>query len=182
MSFSSGDMTVAVPRHKRTLCCASQTVTLAANPTYVFKIVGIGSFLPIRILRIGLNIFQGTGAIVDMQLNLLSTDLTGGTSSSASIIKYDSTLSSASASPKTYTANPTGGGALVGIIRAVKLTVPAATPTGTTQGDYVFDFTNNYAQELTLKSSSEIIGLTFLGTTFTSAIMCLWAEWTEETP
>ncbi len=151
-----------------------------ATPTYILSLTG-SSTKTLRLLRMGISATQTTAGIINIQVNKLSSALTGGTPvAPTGIIPFDSTSPAASGVPKTWTANPTGGGALVGAIRNVRLTVPAPAVAGAAQNQYIFDFTANYSQNVYIRGTAEVVGLSLLSVTLTGGSVACWVEWTEE--
>lgn len=179
MPISVGDTTVS-DGYKATYAASWAAFAPVATPTNVLSITGSAT-KTIRILRIGISATQTTAGIINIQLNKLSSALTGGTPvAPTGIVPFDSTSPAATATPRTYTANTTGGGALTGIIKNVKFTVPLAAVAGAAQNEYIFNFTSNYSQEVVIRGTSEVVSLTLLGVTLTGGSICTWVEWTEE--
>lgn len=179
MPIAVGDFTVS-DGYKRTYAASWAAFTPAATPTNILSITGSAT-KTIRILRIGISATQTTAGIINVQLNKLSSALTGGTPvAPTGIVPFDSASPAATATPRTYSANTTGGGAVVGFIKNVKLTVPVVAVLGAAQNEYVFDFTKNYSQDVVIRGTSEVVSLTLLGVTLTGGSISIWVEWTEE--
>lgn len=179
MAISVGDTTVS-DGYKATYAASWAAFAPVATPTNIFSITGSAT-KTIRILRIGISATQTTAGIINIQLNKLSSALTGGTPvAPTGIVPFDSNSPAATATPRTYTANTTGGGAVVGFIKNVKFLVPVVAATGAAQNEYVFNFTNNFSQDVVVRGTSEVVSLTLLGVTLTGGSVSTWVEWTEE--
>ncbi len=179
MAIAVGDTTVS-DGYKATYAASWAAFAPVATPTNILSITGSAT-KTIRIIRIGISGTQTTGGIINIQLNKLSSALTGGTPvAPTAIVPFDSTSPAATATPRTYTANTTGGGAVVGLIKNVKLTVSAVATSGAAQGEYIFNFANNFSQDIVIRGTSEVVSLTLLGVTLTGGSISTWVEWTEE--
>ncbi len=179
MAISVGDITLK--SYKRTYASTFINFTAATTPTTVLVIPGvIASVTVVKVTRIGISATQTTASIVNMQLHKLSSALTGGTTGIPIPAQYDSRSASSFSAIRKYTANPTGGGIVLGLVRNVKFTIPGSSVVGAKQNEYIFDFVTNYSEGLTLRGTSEILALSFLGATITGLALSMWVEWTEE--
>lgn len=179
MPIAVGNTTVS-DGYKATYAASWAAFAPATSPTNILSITGSAT-KTIRILRIGISATQTTAGIINIQLNKLSSALTGGTPvSPTGVVPFDSASPAATATARTYSANTTGGGAVVGLIKNVKLTVPVVAAVGAAQNEYIFNFTSNYSKDLVIRGTSEVVSLTLLGVTLTGGSISTWVEWTEE--
>lgn len=179
MSISIGDITIS-DGFRATYCASWAAFAPVATPTNILSLTGSAT-KTIRLLRIGISATKTTAGIIDVQVNKYSSALTGGTPvAPTGVVSFDSTSPAATATPRTWTANSTGGGALVGAIKNTKITVPVAAVAGAAQNTYVFEFANNFSQDIYIRGTAEVVALTLLGVTLTGGSVALWVEWTEE--
>jgi hypothetical protein len=159
----------------RTYSSGSISVALAALTTDFFTITGSGT-QTIKITRIGVYL-TGGGLTVNAQIVKRSTANTLGTSSVLTNVPNDSNFAAATATVRTYTANPTLG-TLVGIVRAKKVVTPLATSTTDTQG-IVFEFGEANGAPIVLRGTSQVLAVNLNGVTGATNAS-VWVEWTEE--
>ncbi len=179
MAISVGDLSIS-DGYRATYVASWAAFTPAASPTSVLSLTGSAT-KTLRLLRIGFSATQTTAGIINVQVNKLSSALTGGTPAApTSIVAFDSTDPAATASAVTYTANTTGGGAVVGALKNAKITVPVVAVAGAGQNEFIFNFANNYSKDAIIRGTSQVVALTLLGVTLTGGSICTWIEWTEE--
>ncbi len=179
MPISVGSITIS-DGFRRTYVASWAAFTPAATPTNILSLTG-SSTKTIRLLRLGISATQTTAGLINVQINKYSSALTGGTPvSPTGIVPFDSTSPAATATAVTYSANTTGGGAVVGILKNFKMTVPVAAATGAAQNQYICEFNNAYSQDVYVRGVNEVVALTLLGVTLTGGSVSLWIEWTEE--
>ncbi len=105
------------PNSKTVYAAAGVGLALAATPTNIATLTGSSSKL-VKLLRLGLSLkctALGT-TLLDVLLQKFSSALTGGTPVALTMTPMDSNNAAASALAQNWTANSTGGGALVGNI------------------------------------------------------------------
>lgn len=179
MAVTNGNVTIS-DGYKATYVASWAAFAPVSSATHIFSLSGSAT-KTIRVLRLGMSATRTTAGTFDIQINKLSSALTGGTPAAPTgIVPYDSTSAAATATALTYTANPTGGGVLVGSIHNAKLVIPTTAPVGAAQNEIIFSFCNNFSQDVVLRGTAQCIGLTFLGVTLTGGSVCIWVEWTEE--
>ncbi len=160
---------------------ATNTFVAAATPTDIFTINGSAT-KTIRILRVGLSATQTTSSEINVTLLKRSAANTGGTSSTLTAVPYDSTNNAATASVKSYTANPTALGSLVGNLQNIKFSVPVVAIGGnaSAQTELIVSFGDRPGQALILRGTSETFALNLNSTTVSGNSFSVWIEWTEE--
>ena len=177
MSLSQGDITASAG-YKATYVASWSSFTPAQA---FFSIQGSATKI-VKVLRIGFSGTQTTASTIIPVLTITDALFPGVGVSVAptGIVPFDSNSPAATATPRTYTANTTGGGAVVGFIKNVKFTVPVAAAASAGQNEYIFNFTSNFSQDVVIRGTSEVVSLTLLGVTLTGGSTSIWVEWTEE--
>lgn len=156
---------------------AAVGLVTTATATDVFTITG-SSTKTIKITRIAFSgsTTAGSGIGFNCQLIKRSTANSGGTSSTLTNVPNDSSNAAATATVRSYTANPTVGTA-VGTIRAIRY---STTATGAVTTQVEWDFGVRPAQPIVLRGTSEVLAINFSSTTITGPIFNFGIEWTEE--
>lgn len=167
---------VTTPKVISTYSASAVAVVPAAAATDVFTIIGSAS-KTVRIRRISASVTTtaGSGLALTVQLIKRSTANTGGTSTTPTVVPYDSTNAAATAVVRNYTANPTLGTA-VGTV--VSRRARAAT-TGTEVPEAVWIFGGD-TQPIVLNGVAQQLSINFNGATITAPVACFTVEWTEE--
>jgi len=162
---------------RRTYSYATSFVAGTA-PTDVFQIAGAANRI-IRITRVSVSSRTSSGSGIATQFNLIkrSTANSGGTSVSGTPAPHDSADSSALATLRHYTANPTLGTA-VARIRNDRVNLQ---PSDVSMKDVTWEFSGRQAQSIVLRGSSELLCVNMDGTTVVGNITDVDVEWTEET-
>jgi hypothetical protein len=173
---------IPVTRYVRATYSASAVnTTMAATPTDVLTISGAAT-KRITITRLKISGTQTTAAMATVSIVKRSAADTGGTSAALTIVPHDSNNPTSQATVLGWTANPTGLGASVGVLRTYKLFLPATA--GTTPFnpivDLDFSHTNGFSQGIVLHSTAEILAINFNGVTLTGNSMCIDIEWFED--
>lgn len=109
-----------------------------------------------------------------------STANSGGTSAALTEVPHDSSMSAATATGLSYTANPTTG-TLVGNVGAQMLTTSEAASLTGNAGLVRFQFgEDGWTQPLVLRGTSQVFALNGAGASFASgtALTC-WVTWSE---
>lgn len=135
----------------------------------------------IRVIRFGYSGTEATAAAYkDLVLSVRSVATTSGTSTTATVVPYDSSDAAGTAIFRGYTVSPTAGTA-VGTIAVAKAFNPiTGTPaTGVTQT--IWDFGTRPSRAVVLRGVAQCLALTFNGATPSNAgSHDIWVEWTEE--
>jgi|SRR6185312_1890954 len=158
---------------KATYSAVITGITPASSATDLFTITGSGTKI-VRIRSLTVYGSQTTGGVVPISLIKRSSANTGGTSSTASAIAFDSTDPSATATVQSYTANPTTGTA-VGILNYDAPFVPNVI-------DQLLEYGFSYqpTQVYTLNSASELLAVNLNANTVTGGSFTFKITWTEE--
>jgi hypothetical protein len=163
-----------VDLNKRTY--SATNVFNAANlATDIFTITGSAT-KTVRINRIRIKATQTTAGVGNIYLLRRSTANTAGTSTTLTNTTHDSTNVAATATVRSYTANPTLG-TLVGNLRIEKLFIST---TSTTPTEALFEFGNRPGQCIVLRGITEVLAVNLNGVTFTGNSFAISIEWTEE--
>lgn len=154
-------------------------LAVATSANLIFTLTGSATKI-IRVTRLELS---GTCATTAKDINFFiakySTAASGGTTGTApTIAPYDSTSSAASATIAVYTADPTAGTS-VGNIRAGNLFM-AVTGSTTATGLYIAEFGNRPSQAVTLRGTSQQLGISLNGENTATSVMDIFIEWTED--
>lgn len=161
---------------KATFRACWSALSLAGAPTDVINMQGSAT-KTIRITKIFLSANATFAAIIPVQMIRRSAANTGGTSTTPTIAKHDTTNVAATAVVRTYTANPTVG-AVVATLVARKMIVSSGTNTPV---DLEEQFADRPAQTIVLRGTSDFISISFGGTTVNTGSCSGYIEWTEET-
>lgn len=152
-------------------------VPLSTGATDLFTLYGSAS-KTIRITHLSI-IGTATG-FTDVPLSVIkrSAANTGGSSSAPSIAPHDSNNAVATATPLAYTANPTGLGASVAIIRASNLGLSAVATVF--PSPLTWDFTIRNTQAIVLRGVAQGLAINFNSTAVVGGSVSVEIEWTEE--
>ena len=161
-----------------TYAAATANFTYAANGTDIFTITGSNSKV-VKIKHISVDGTQTATATRTVSLIKRSSQNVGGTFTNLTAVPYDSFNESATATVRYYTANPTTLGTTVGALHTEKLIIPS---TGATVEDSLVWSTIEATtmQDITLRSSNEVLALNFGGVTSAGNLMNVDVVWTEE--
>lgn len=147
----------------------------AASATDIFTITGSAT-RTVRVTEIWLQGTITTAGAVVAQLVKRSAANTGGTSTAPTRVPHDSANPAATATVLAYTANPSGLGALVGIVRPTREMVLA--PASVSSAPRLpFNFTG---MDVVLRGTSEVLALNLNGVTVTGGNFAAWVTWVEE--
>lgn len=160
---------------------ATNTFATALLSTDIFTIIGSAT-KTIKIVSIGISATQSTQSIVNLTLLKRSTDNIGGTSTILTNVPLDSTNAVSTASIKSYTANPTVLGTLIGNTHRTKFLIPTILvgATATAQTEMLYEFGEGSGQTLTLRGISELFAINLNATTIAGNSFSIWIKWTEE--
>jgi len=161
--------------YKSTYVATATGVASASSCTDLFTIYGSSS-KTVRVNRIIISGTQTTGGVQDILVIKRSTADSSGTSSTLTNVPLDSNNAAATATVKSYTANPTTGTA-VGTIVSRKVFVSATTAT---PEKLVLEFGKGLGQVPVLRGTSEGLVVNLNGVTVTGGSFSFEVEWTEE--
>ncbi len=149
----------------------------AAAATDIFTITGSATkTIKISLVRCSISTTAGSGIVMNATLLTRSTANTLGTSTTAANVPLDSTNAAATATVRSYTANPTLG-TLVGAVRAKRSFAGTA---GSNQDEAIWDFGNRNGQGLTLRGITQVASVNIQGVTITNPVADCNVEYTEE--
>lgn len=153
----------------------SPTGTLTTD---VFTITGSASkTIKIRQVAVHGSNTGNTNALIILLKR--STASTGGTSTTLTNVAHDSASAAGTAVVKSYTANPTVLGTLVGNITGRLIFMPSISSVNAETGE-VFELVS-LAEPITLRGTSEIMAVNFNGVTLLStSTLYISVTWTEE--
>jgi len=171
---ASGLVVRPLPFETVTYAAVASAFTSAATATDVFVITGSAT----KTIRVNRVIVSGTttsGSPIKITVNLIkrSAANTGGTVVADTEVPYDSTSPAATAVVTHYTANPSGLGASLGVIRSTTTSIQAS---GFTE-IIVWDFKDE--RPLILRGTSEILAVNFNSTSITGSVISITVEWAE---
>lgn len=166
--------------NKQTYSASITNLAMAATPTDVFTITGSAT-KTVKITRIYLTGTQTTGDTSDVLLIKRSTANTAGTSTTPTVVPYDSNNAAGTAVVRAYTANPTLGTA-VGTLASYSMFIPAPQPAN---GNSPFITPDLFAvvrpsQPIVLRGTAQVLAINFNSVTVTGNAMNIIIEWTEE--
>lgn len=155
---------------------AAVTFAPAAAATDVFTITGSAT-KTIRITEIRVTASQTVAASsFPISLIVRSAANTAGTSASVTAVPHDSLDAAATATVKSYTANPSGLGAAVGSVRVERM--EATTSGGAAPPASTFIFGNKPSKAIVLRGTSQLLAVNFNANAAATAQVAI--EWTEE--
>jgi hypothetical protein len=163
---------------KQTYSCGILATAVAATATDFFTIRGSAS-KTIRITRISLSGIATANTSASIELLKYSVAFSGGTPVAGTAVPHDSRNAAATAAIATYTANPTVGTTLVGILRVFTKTFNTAATSSVTEDTTTLDFTNRNEQGIVLRGLNEYVALNLAGVTVTGGVVNVDVTWTE---
>jgi hypothetical protein len=148
-----------------------------ASATDVVTITGSASKV-ITVTRVvfTLSTTSGSGFAYNLSLLKRSTANSGGTSTTATAVPYDSNDAAATAVVRGYTANPTTG-TLVGTIRNLRT---SAVTQGSNTNVITFELGTLSSQSIRLRGTNEVLAINLNATSITGPVIGCSIEWTEE--
>jgi hypothetical protein len=155
---------------------ASAFWTFAASATDIFTITGSASKL-VKIRRITLSFTATSGANATVVVTKRSTANSGGTSVVRDAVPWDSANTAATATVRTYTANPTLG-TLVGNVQTSTVYASGGGTIGSIP--IILDYTGTAQQPMILRGTTQVLGINMNGTTYTGNVARATVIWTEE--
>lgn len=170
--------TVATPQRVATYSATITALTPAASATDFFTITGSASRI-VRVKRVmcfGASTADGTAVVQGIKRSAADT---AGTSTTPTVVPYDSTDGAGTAVVRAYTANPTGVGTSLGVVRAGPLST-AVLASSANAAAMVWDFGGLNTKELVLRGTGQMFALNNGGASFVAgASLTCSAEWTE---
>lgn len=152
--------------------------TVAATATDIFTLTGSST----KTIKIKSVIISGTNTGNTNALIILlkrSTANSGGTSTTLTAVPHDSNSSAATATARSYTANPTIG-TLVGNIMGQLLFLPTLSSTNVS-GNESINYDKIGGQPIILRGTGEVFSVNLNGTSITgTTVMDISVHWTEE--
>ncbi len=174
------------PTSKATYAAGAVGLALAATPTNIATLTGSATKL-VKLLRVGLSLqCSALGvSMLDVLLQKFSSALTGGTPVALTMTPMDSNNAGATALAQNWTANSTGGGALVGNIQVAKIIPQFLGPFTATDfpempmPQIVWDFAGAI-QPPTLRGVAQVLSINLNGGTLVATttydVFMVWSE------
>lgn len=159
-----------------TYSAAITQLATATTATDIATITGSGT-KTIKVLQVVLTATETTSAVRDVFLIKRSTANSGGTSSTITNVPNDSSNAAATATVRSYTANPTLGTS-VGTIRARKTDISATNLVGSSDR-VIWDF-GFMRQPVVLRGTGEVLAINLNGVTWAGSSVNIEIEWIEE--
>lgn len=174
-------ISVPVDGTKATYRAASAAVfSSATTATDICTLTGSAT-KTVRLTKLRVTGVQTTQSEINLFYLKRSTANSGGTSTTLTAVPADSNDAAATATARTYTANPTTG-TLVGNIDSFKFVIPvAAVGANTPQGAPPEEvFGNGPERAIVLRGTGEVFAVNLGSTTVTGGSFLCRFEWTEE--
>lgn len=159
-----------------TYSAAASGFTFAAAPTDVFTLTGSGT-KTVRVKRIALYLSATNAAPVTVDIVKRSTANSAGTSTTQTAVPHDSTSAAATATAKSYTANPTLG-TLVGRVRSYRVVVPQASPLGGATMSPMQEIV--FKNPIILRGTGDVLAINMAAATLAGNVASADIEWSEE--
>ena len=175
----AGNLKVALSEgsDKATYSAAVVNLSPAATATDILTIIGSATKV-VKVTMVRISATQATSGQVDFILAKRSTANTGGTSTLPAIAPLDSNNPAATAVVRSYTANPTALGTLVGNVMAASVPVIATNSTATS--DRVLFESIRPTQPIVLRGVAQTLAVNLNGVTVGTGAITAFIEWTEE--
>lgn len=166
-----------IEREPATYAANAVGIAAAATATDIFTLTGSAT-RTVKVRKIIATGIQTTAGQVLVIALKRSTANAGATTAQTAVPLDSNDDAAASATARTYTANPTTG-TLVGRVMAIRGLVPAAA-TAADQERFVFDFEGKIGKPLTLRGIAEVLAINLNGVTVTGGTFDFSVIWTEE--
>ena len=164
---------------KATYAASITALASAASCTDLFTITGSAT-KTVRITRIEISGQATTAAAAQVVLLVRSSANLTGTSTTPTVVPYDSNSAAGTAVVRAYTVNPGTLGTLVGNIKTA-YTFLAAPATATVASEPLFfDFGVRPAQAIVLRGTAQVFAVNLNAATVTGGAWDINIEWTEE--
>ena len=171
---------IPIDNKSNTYGAGVQGLVVASSATDIFTICGAANIVT-RIASVGVSGRATAAASVDISLVMRSTANTGGTSSTVSATKYDSTYGTASSSVLSYTVNPTlgtnAGGA--NAMLSVRQLFLGNLTTGQPGERAIWTFGDRPSSQLALRGTAQCMAVNMNAQTASGNLMDIYVEWTE---
>lgn len=173
----SGTVTTA-PGAATAVTYSASIVNLAVvtGATDFFTLTGSAS-KTIKITSITISGSAAAAVVVPVLVIRRSAANTAGTSTTPTVVPYDSTFAAGTAVARAYTTNPSALGAVVGTIYTQKIGLPLTS--GPTPVVVNADFGPSFAAPIVLRGTAELLALNLNATAVTTASMNITIEWIE---
>jgi hypothetical protein len=155
---------------------ATAVFTAPASATDIFTITGSAT-KTIKLLSVHLHMTATTGNNATCQLIRRSTANSAGTSTTPTVVRFDTTDPVGTAVVRAYTANPTLG-TTVGTIFTDELYISGGATIGSNPFEY--EYISDVGKPMTLRGTSEVFAINLNGVTFASNVCRANFVWTEE--
>lgn len=162
----------------RTYTAVAYNLNLGTNPTDIFTLSGVTG-KKVRIIALDISGVKTNTGYIDLLAILRSSQNSGGTFTSPTIVSHESTDIAAGSSVKAYTVNPTTLGTSRGIIHAQKLFVPSANASSANSNSS-FDLIKNIGKPITLLSPDELFCINLDGVNVPGGIFNVGISWIED--
>jgi hypothetical protein len=164
---------------KATYMAVSTSFAPGATPQDIFTLTGSAS-KTIRVTRVMVDASATAATVCPIFFTKRSSAHTGGTSASVTAVPVDSASAAATGTVLQWTANSTGGGALVGNLAGYRTVIP--TPASIMTHPLVdFDFSQGPTQAVVLRGTAQVFGVNLAGITAIAGwLFHVTIVWTEE--
>lgn len=164
---------------KATYSASCVKISAVATPTDIFTLTGSAS-KTIRVISVRVNMEATAAQGVFVQLIKRSTADTGGTSAAPNIAPHDSNSAAATATPLSYTANPTLG-STVAVVDDGFLTATIAGTATVPNVEFRRTWTANNEQAIVLRGTSQVLAVNLNGYSLIGGEkFSVSITWTEE--
>jgi hypothetical protein len=157
----------------------SSTATIAATPTDVFTIYGSANKV-IKILHLSFKATAQQNGFYNVYAIKRSTANTGGTSSVETAVPLDSADAAATATVRTYTANPTALGTAVGTVSIDRVLITNTSTTPSQDDSIIFADGYDSGKCITLRGTNEGLCVNLNSVSVTGNAFVFHIMWTEE--
>lgn len=162
---------------KVTYGSAIVNLAVVTGATDVFTIIGSAT-KTIKISSITVSGSAAAAIIIPVLLIKRSAADTGGTSTTPTVVPYDSGSAAGTAVTRAYTANPAALGAAVGTVFTQKIGLPLTS--GSTPVSVTIEFGSSFASPIVLRGVAENLVINLNATAITTGNLNISIEWTEE--
>ncbi len=175
-SFPAEPIPVFLSDEPDTYSAVAPAIVAASAATDIFTITGSASKI-IMIKKIRISGTQTTAGVGLIQLIKRSAVNTGGTSATITGVPHDASNFVATATIRSYTANPSALGAAIGTIRADRVYISSVT---SVESPLEYIFGEVQSQHIHLRSATDVLSVNLNGATFAGNTFTCTVEWSEE--
>jgi hypothetical protein len=168
--------------YKATYSTSITNLVVAASPTDIFTLTGSATKV-IKIIKVSIVGNSTVQSWYDIIFIKRSTDNTGGTFISQTLVSFDSNNIASTATARSYTVNPTVLGTSIGTMSAHKLWFGPIAPGGNQVGsvnEQIFQYGTNSGQAITLRGTSQVLAINLNGVTVPGSTINCSIVYTEE--